>query len=625
MRKRSKIFITAILTVLAAVSLFAFSGCGKITVHECVFEEIVDDRFLKEPATCTSQAVYYKSCTCGIVSTETFKSGDTLPHTYEWYPVIEDVAVCTGHKYVNLCSVCKAQAEQVENIGYKNELAHSDKWELITEPDLDNKGLLKGICRDCDKNAEYELPALNKSFYTYRYVEPSCNEVGAHIYTVELDGQKFEFKVEIPTRHILDGREVIDDGAIKSYNDYPNVRPLYGKTITCDESGVLCVYECDVCHETNYITVRKDHARPADEKKITIKYDSCEDEQRYYYDCPNCNDDVNEVKETRPAIGHNFEYTLEVDDAEAKTWKLVGVCKNEINSVVCGAHDDHEGLTDKEVVVKQEATCKTGAIRSYVYKNREYLYTETETLDHRYYDSASKVDVRIKLADSGIVYNADALPNILLYDKEPENPRCSDLGNKAWFKCADCGDAWFVLIKYPHTKPKATAGGATTDDQVVRHADATCTTPETTDFVCTVCHHEVHVEGKPALGHISKVNVVTEPTLTTAGEAIVTCDRCGLNETLVLPALNKNDYLFEPIEQQSCVKRGVDKYTYIYTGDLANASGLPVLEYTVTTETTSDHVNGDAPETIVVRIKDIDYRGYICLNCRRFVITETLG
>ena len=45
--------------------------------------ETVKDEALKSAATCTEAAVYYKSCSCGAIGTETFTSGSALDHKDE--------------------------------------------------------------------------------------------------------------------------------------------------------------------------------------------------------------------------------------------------------------------------------------------------------------------------------------------------------------------------------------------------------------------------------------------------------------------------------------------------------------------------------------------------------------
>lgn len=59
----------------------------KLPLADHNYIEKVSEEYLKEAATCKSQAVYYKSCSvCGNQSTETFENGDLKAHDYseEW-------------------------------------------------------------------------------------------------------------------------------------------------------------------------------------------------------------------------------------------------------------------------------------------------------------------------------------------------------------------------------------------------------------------------------------------------------------------------------------------------------------------------------------------------------------
>lgn len=51
-------------------------------LHAYVIQD-TGDIYLKSTATCTSPAIYYLSCQCGGVGSETFTSGDPLPHSYK--------------------------------------------------------------------------------------------------------------------------------------------------------------------------------------------------------------------------------------------------------------------------------------------------------------------------------------------------------------------------------------------------------------------------------------------------------------------------------------------------------------------------------------------------------------
>ena len=68
-------------------------------------QEVVKPEALKSAATCTARAVYYKSCTCGEVSTngsETFESGDFAPHNF--------TAETVDEKYLKSAADCEHAA-----------------------------------------------------------------------------------------------------------------------------------------------------------------------------------------------------------------------------------------------------------------------------------------------------------------------------------------------------------------------------------------------------------------------------------------------------------------------------------------------------------------------------------
>ncbi len=96
---------------------------GELAAH--VYDrEVVKDEYLKSAATCTSPAVYYKSCVCGEKGTETFESGSALAHSYT---VLQHDA--SGHWYK--CANCDAT---------EGKEAHSGGTATCTE---------KAECKEC--------------------------------------------------------------------------------------------------------------------------------------------------------------------------------------------------------------------------------------------------------------------------------------------------------------------------------------------------------------------------------------------------------------------------------------------------------------------------------------------
>ena len=110
----------------------------------------------------------------------------------------------------------------------------------------------------------------------------------------------------------------------------------------------------------------------------------------------------------------------------------------------------------------------------------------------------------------------------------------------------------------------------TYDDTGHWHAD-TCNHNTKKDFAthsflndaCTVCDYKVPVT------HIHKYDdwkVDIEPTLESTGKLARICSSCQNKEEYILPVLNENDYSFSVYKDGTCVKKEIDRYSYIKFG-----------------------------------------------------------
>ena len=78
----------------------AASGNGTTEASHIYDQKVVNDKYLKTPATCINVAVYYMSCVCGEKGTETFENGDALGHSWgSWQSNGDDT-------HTRTCSVC---------------------------------------------------------------------------------------------------------------------------------------------------------------------------------------------------------------------------------------------------------------------------------------------------------------------------------------------------------------------------------------------------------------------------------------------------------------------------------------------------------------------------------------
>ena len=110
----------------------AVSGNGTTEASHIYDQKVVNDKYLKTPATCINLAVYYMSCVCGEKGTETFENGDALGHSWgSWQSngddthtrtcqicAVKETENCTGGTAtcVNkaICSVCNAEHGAVD-------------------------------------------------------------------------------------------------------------------------------------------------------------------------------------------------------------------------------------------------------------------------------------------------------------------------------------------------------------------------------------------------------------------------------------------------------------------------------------------------------------------------------
>lgn len=128
--------------------------------HVHVYDKETLD-YLVSPATCTSPAVYHKSCTCGAEGTETFTSGSALGHDYtkkvENNTYLKTAASnCTEYNvYWYACSRCDANA--------KDDAAATDKYytsttagnHSFTEKIEDAAHYVAGTGTDCQSVKKY--------------------------------------------------------------------------------------------------------------------------------------------------------------------------------------------------------------------------------------------------------------------------------------------------------------------------------------------------------------------------------------------------------------------------------------------------------------------------------------
>lgn len=102
------------------VSIAVIPTGGKECLKACIHsftKTSTASKYLKSSATCTSEAVYYKSCACGLASsTETFTSGAIDPNNHDLVHHEAQAPTCTavGWEAYDTCSRCDYSTTKVE-------------------------------------------------------------------------------------------------------------------------------------------------------------------------------------------------------------------------------------------------------------------------------------------------------------------------------------------------------------------------------------------------------------------------------------------------------------------------------------------------------------------------------
>lgn len=142
------------------VSIAVIPTGGKECLKACIHsftKTSTASKYLKSSATCTSEAVYYKSCACGLASsTETFTSGAIDPNNHDLVHHEAQAPTCTavGWEAYDTCSRCD-YTTKVE-IPMAAHTYSATEW----ESDVDNHWHKCAVCNtQIDKAAHEWQPA----------------------------------------------------------------------------------------------------------------------------------------------------------------------------------------------------------------------------------------------------------------------------------------------------------------------------------------------------------------------------------------------------------------------------------------------------------------------------------
>ena len=139
------------------VSIAVIPTGGQALLKACIHSftnTSAASKYLKSSATCTSEAVYYKSCACGLASsTETFTSGAINPNNHALVHHEAQAPTCTakGWEAYDTCSRCDYSTTKVE-IPMADHTYSATEW----KSDVDNHWHECSVCQTQIGKAAHE-------------------------------------------------------------------------------------------------------------------------------------------------------------------------------------------------------------------------------------------------------------------------------------------------------------------------------------------------------------------------------------------------------------------------------------------------------------------------------------
>ena len=549
-----------------------------------------DTTYLKSEATCTSPAVYYKSCSaCGEKGEETFEYGLPKEHSFT-REVISDTykkadATCTEAAIYNYCcATCDAKGTNTYKVGSAN--GHTNATAVV-ENKVDATCTADGsydsvvYCSVCDAELSREAKTIDKLGHNYETkwttdVEPTCTTVGSKSHHCTRCNDKSEV-TEVPANG-------------HSYGDWYEI-----KAPTCTATGTD-EHECSVCHNKETRTTDANghtNATAVVENKVDATCTANGSYDSVVY-CSVCSAELSRETKTVPMLGHDYEtkWTTDVEPTCTTVGSKSHHCtrcgdKADVSEIPANGHNygdwytviaptcTEEGTDEHECSVCNNKETKTTDAKG---------HTNAEAVVENKVDASCTVDGKY---DSVIYCSAcgDELSreskviNKLGHNYSTEwtvdmQPTCTTVGSKS-HHCTECGDkvdlTELSIIPHPY-------------GEWYEIIAPTCTTTGTDEHKCSVCQH-TETRTVDALGHNRSDAVEenkTNATCTENGsyESVIYCSVCEAElerETITNEKLGHNysDEWTEDIAP-TCTTVGSKSHHCLRCDDKVDVTEIPV-------------------------------------------------
>ena len=446
----------------ADISVSNSSGSITVKCNHSFTKE--DTTYLKSEATCTSPAVYYKSCAvCGEKGTETFEHGTTAEHSYTKQVTTDAYkksnASCTAKAvYYYCCATCDAKGTETYESG--STLAHNYTRKVVTDT------YKKSAATCTDAAVYYYCCATCDSKGTTTYTNGS--ELGHTGGTATCTAKAVCTRCSQEYGKTLDhtyNQEVAQDPYLASAASC-TAKAKYYKSCSCGAKGAV----------TFEVGEKKAHTYTEKVDALYLKSAAtCTAKAVYYESCSVCGEKGTTTFETGDAPRHNYKTTWNSDSTSH--WHECSKCgdKKDLTSHTAGA-------------AATEYTEQTCTVCGYVITpalghTHHYSTSWSKDANNHWYACSGCSTPKDK-ATHDYTNACDTDCNTCGYVREITHAyktEWSKDAEKHWYECSVCGDKKNETIHTPG-------------------ADAT----ETTDQTCTVCGYVI----REALGHTHNHNTM---------------------------------------------------------------------------------------------------------------------
>ena len=570
MRNYKSLLTLVVLLAVLTVAILSLGSCDVVNSlfgkdHVCEFTETVEETYLKSAATCTAKAVYYKSCSCGEVSDETFESGEPLGHAYAENAneeTLKSAATCTSAAvYYESCSVCGEKGTGT----------------FTTGKPLDHTYVEKAIDSALKSEATCTSPAV---YYK------SCSVCG------ENSSECFEVGVTV-------AHAIVHHPA---------------KDATNDEDGNVEYWSCSECDtyfsdadgknaiedKTSVFIPAINHTHTFDQKNTDSKYlvseATCTSAAVYNYSCI-CGECGSDTFESGDPSEHSYVENA-IDKYLVTPASCLQLAVYNKSCSACGAKGTETfvaGELSAHVATHHAATLPTCTDDG----NKEYW-----TCDEcgKFFADES-CTTPVKYTDL-IISGGHNLVEIASDDHIKSAATCQSPA--VYFKyCSDCGE---------QTSDTFTYGELGEHNIIETVVDATCTSEGFVSLTCAYnCGYSEKKDIVPALGH-SYVEDIVEPTCGATGLKSVSCSACDYKNSEILPALGHS--YTETVVAPDCENGGYTVHTCSECGESYNSDVTDALGHEY-----------EATETKDATCTEAGYVKYVCANggCEKTETLDALG